>query len=61
MYVPVLNVHWDNLQVLKSDRGKAKVFKLYENVLYKYRLIIIENYYIYIMYIYMSNERHDVN
>ena len=59
--VPVLNVHWDNLQVLMSERGKAKTLKLYENALYKYLLIIINKKYVYIMYIYLSNERHDIN
>ena len=54
--MPVLNVHWDKLQVLMSNRGKYKTLKIYENVLYKYRLIIIN-----IMYIYLSNESHDVN
>ena len=59
--MPVLNVHWDNLQVLMSERGKAKTLKLYENALYKYRLIITKQKYVYIMFIYLSNESHDVN
>ena len=59
--VPVLNVHWDNLQVLMSERGKVKTLKLYENALHRYRLIIIKKNYVYITYIYLSNERHDVN
>ena len=59
--MPVLNVHWDNLQVLMSERGKVKTLKLYENALHRYRLIIIKKNYVYITYIYLSNERHDVN
>jgi hypothetical protein len=53
--MPVLNVHWDNLQVLMSERGKAKTLKLYENALYKYRLIITKQKYVYIMFIYLFN------